>query len=188
MTAASGIAAKVAALSTTISPYPPSFDGNPWLYGSALASLITIGIINAINLRWMVVDLYADRYRSHPLSVLFLFRTMIGLLSLVGVVRCFPEVVYLTCYGEVTGYWMGVILTVKRVADTISLPGVILWTGILNVTYSRMVLALTTVEQRAVQIDPWQQWHRLGKPLAILGMILLCASLIAVAKGAWGHH
>lgn len=182
------VAATVSAMSTTLSPYPPSFDGNPWIYGSALASLITIGIINAINLRWMIADLYADRYRSHPLSVLFLFRLMIGLLSFVGVARCAPEVVYLTCYGEVTGARMGIILNIKRVADTVSLPGVILWTGILNVTYSRMVLALTTTEQRAVQIDPLQQWHKLGKPIAILGTILFCATMIAVAKGAWGHQ
>lgn len=33
------IAATVSAMNTTLSPYPPSFDGSPWLYGSALASV-----------------------------------------------------------------------------------------------------------------------------------------------------
>ena len=34
--------------------------------------------------------------------------------------RCLPDVLYMTCYGEVTAYTMGQIPGVKRVADTLA--------------------------------------------------------------------
>lgn len=183
------LAAKVAAIGSSMSPYPPSFNGDPVLYGTSLASLMTITMFACVTWSWMARDLWRDRYRDHPLSLAFLFRAMIATVSFVSIIRCLPEVAYMTCYGEVTGYRMSQILVVKRMADTLALPTVAGWMGMLVLIYPFVIVALHARDVRQVVVtDPLSVWPRLMRA-AVMALVILCiAALIALSKGAMGHH
>lgn len=183
------IAAKIAAIGSAMSPYPPSFDNSAWLYFVSLVSLMCITMFNSVVGGWMVRDLWRDRFIDHPKSLAFLFRLMLAVISSIGFLRCLPEVAYMTCYGEVTGAMMSKILAVKRIADTLALPNVVLWQTILALIYPYVMIALKTQEARAtVILDPVTVWPRLARPFVIFTTILVIASLMAVAKGEMGHH
>lgn len=188
MTHAATLGAKIAAISTTLSPYPASFNGNPWLYGMSLASLMAITMFGAIVSGWMLRDIWRDRFNDHPTAPAFLFRLMVAIISFTAFIRCLPEVAYMTCYGEVTGDTMGRILTVKRMADVLALPSVVGWMTILVLIYPFVMLALKAQRTHGIsKVDPLGVWPRLVRPFAILFTILVIASLMAVAKGAMGH-
>jgi hypothetical protein len=188
MTHAATLGAKIAAISTTFSPYPASFNGNPWLYGMSLASLMAITMFSAIVCGWMMRDIWRDRFNDHPTTPVFLFRLMVAIISFTAFLRCLPEVAYMTCYGEVTGDTMGQILTVKRMADVIALPLVVGWMTILVLVYPFVTLALKAHRQLGIGfVDPLGVWPRLVRPVAILFTILVIASLMAAAKGSMGH-
>lgn len=186
--AAPTIAARLSSYATTLSPYPPSFDNSAFLYGSALFSLMSIAMFGAVVAGWMARDIWRDRYHDHPFSLACLFRAMVGIAALTGFIRCLPEVAFMTCYGEVTGYWMGRILTVKRIADSLSLFTVLFWMTTLVLIYPFVIISLHSMAARhIVVVDPVSVWPRLMRPLTIVATILLIAFLMAVAKGSLGH-
>lgn len=185
----STIGARIAAIGSTMSPYPPSFDGSAWLYFVSLVSLMCIAMFSAVVAGWMARDLWRDRFEDHPKTLAFLFRFMVLTIAGVGFIRCLPEVAFMTCYGEVTGATMGRILAVKRVFDALALPNVILWMFILVLIYPFVMIALKSQTARAtIVVDPLSVWHRLGRPTLIFITILVIASLMAAAKGSLGHH
>lgn len=182
------ISAKVVAISTTLSPYPASFNGNPWLYGMSLASLMAITMFGVTVAGWMARDIWRDRFHDYPTSPAFLFRAMVMIISFTAFIRCVPEVAYMTLYGEVTGDTMSTILSVKRAMDVLALPSVVSWMTILVLIYPFVIIALKAQRVSGMNaIDPLSVWPRLMRPLAVLFSILVIASLMAVAKGALGH-
>lgn len=134
----------------------------------------------------MVRDLWRDRFIDHPKSLAFLFRPMLAVISGIGFLRCLPEVVYMTCYGEVTGASMGKILAMKRIADTLALPNVVLWQTILALIYPYVMIALKTQEARAIVIlDPATVWSRLAPPFLLFVTILVIASRWRWRRERW---
>jgi hypothetical protein len=184
----SQISAHVASFSTTLSPYPASFNNDPWRYGLALASLLAISMFGASVAGWMARDIWRDRFREHPTSAVFLFRLMVMTVGFTALIRCLPEVVYMTLYGEVTGDTMASILTVKRTMDVMALPSVIGWTSLLVIVYPHVVISLKSSRMIGIlPLDPLSQWHRFVRPFFILVCILFIAFLMSYAKGALGH-
>jgi hypothetical protein len=182
------ISARVSAGASALSPFPPSFDNSPVLYGMALASLMSIGIFALVTSLWMLRDIWRDRSIDHPLSLSFLFRLMIAAVYFTGFLRCLPEVVYNTCFGEVTGARMAMILYVKKMADIVSLPTAAFGMLILNLIYPHVMIELRSQRARGVVIvDPLSLWPRLARPALIFSLVILIASLMAFAKGEMGH-
>lgn len=172
------------------SVYPTSFGGNPWLYGSALASLLAIGVFGAVVVGWMLRDLWRDRFLDHPTSLLSCFRAMKLLAGSAAFIRCLPEVAYLTCYGDknISDRTIALILMVKRIADSVALSVVAAWMGMLVMLYPFVVIALRYQSNRNVRIDPLANWPRLVRPALILATVVLISALMAVAKGVYGLH
>lgn len=182
------IAARVTAFSTTQSPYPASFDNSPWLYGTALAALISISFFSLIIGTWMVGDIWKDRTIDHPYSLPFGFRAIIALVCVTAFMRCVPEVMYMTFYGEVTGAVMAQILTLKRVADIVALPVGIMWMAWLVVIYPHIMLELRSYRARTTpSLNFVGNWWRLARPFTIMVAVIFISALIAAAKGSMGQ-
>jgi hypothetical protein len=186
MTAA-GVAAGTAGMamvSPAPSPFPASFQGNPFLYGATLASLLTIGVLGVLIVRWMARDLWRDRHVDHPRSIAFLFRLMILIAGTVATLRTLPEVIFMTCYGDpgVSADLLSLILTVKRVLDIVSLPFVTAWMTILVMIYPFTMLTLRAMPARSVEIDLSSAWFRLVKPSLIFVTVIAISTLMATAK------
>ncbi len=183
------LGAKMSALSSTYSPFPASFNNSPWLYGMSLTSLMSITMFSAVVGIWMVRDLWRDRYHDHPTSLIFIYRLIFAVISGTAFLRCLPDVVYMTCYGEVTGAWMGRILSAKRLADFIAMPMVIWWMAMFVLIYPFVMLALRDKSLRlTLRVDPFSVWPRLARPAAVFCVILAIAVLMALAKGSLGHR
>jgi hypothetical protein len=187
--AAEPVAAKVVAISTALSPYPASFDNSPVRYAFALGSLMSIMMFGGIVACWMGRDIWRDRKERPPTPALLLFRLMMGTCGFAAFLRCLPEVLYMSAYGEVTGDRMAIILTAKRLADIASLPVVVGWMAILVCIYPAIVIVLRAHRPLAAPrpISRFDRWHHLGMPAVIFVTIVLIASLMAYAKWTLAH-
>lgn len=182
------IAARVTAFSTTQSPLPASFGNDSVLYGFALASLISISLLAIVIFCWMVRDIWRDKAMDHPTSLPFGFRGIIALICLAAILRCVPEVLTMTLYGEVTGAHMALIMKVKRYADTSTWFVVISWMAWLSYLYPHIMLELRSFRARTtVSLNFIGRWYTLVRPAAILVAVTLISALIASAKGQMGH-
>ncbi|WP_260927331.1 hypothetical protein [Novosphingobium sp. 9] len=187
MTSPPGLDARITALATAHSPYPPSFDNSGWLYGFALGSLLCIAMFGASTSCWMSRDSWRYRHIDGWGSPAFQFRLMIGIAAATAFVRSLPEVVYMTQFGEVTGATIAQILAVKRWADIIAMPMAVAWMAILVVSYDRIIVGLRTVRAQAIAVDSRGPLRRLARPIAIFIVVVLIAAMVAVGKGAMGH-
>jgi len=172
-------------IATTISPYPASFGDSPYLYGAALASVLSISVFSLIVFGWMLRDSWRFRFIDHPKSLAAGFRFMVGLVALAGLVRSAPEVVYMTCFGDpsVSPEFLGRVLIVKRVFDSLALPIVALWMAVLVSIYPFLMLVLRTRASYTIEMDFASVWPRLGRAVLIFLIVVVIAALMAVAKG-----
>ena len=178
------VAVKITQQGLEMSPFPPSFGNNPALYASSLAALLAIGTFGLIIARWMIRDLWRDRFTDHPTSLIFCFRAMMMFAGGAAFLRTMPEVAYMTCYGDKTidPWTIALILSIKRAADTLSLPVVVSWMALLVLIYPFVSVALRSQPAREVRIDPIAFWPRLVRPVVIFLIVVSIAVLMAVAK------
>jgi hypothetical protein len=175
----------VTAVATSLSPYPPSFGNNPWAYGAAFASILSIAVFGVIVVGWMLRDIWRDRKLDHPYSLVFQFRFMVLCASAAALIRSFPEIVYMSLYGDpaVDDRQIALVLTVKRAMDAIALPIVSTWMGVLVSIYPFVIIALRNKVTHTVQVDPVSSWPRVARPAGIFALVVVISSLLAVAKG-----
>jgi hypothetical protein len=182
---ANSVAARSLGYLTQRSNLPPSFDGNPFLYASALTSVMCIACLGLAVAGWMVRDICRERYRTHPTSLLFMFRLMMMLVGFASFVRAMPEVLYLQVYGD-PDVSLGVqtaILTGKRIADSLALYFVLAWMLIFVAIYPPLSLALQSgTAKYVVVVDAYSTWPRLGRPLATFCIIVGVSMAFAYAK------
>jgi len=163
---------------------PPSFDGNPFLYAAALTSVMSIACLGIAVAGWMARDTWRDRFNEHPTGLLFLFRAMIGLAGSAAFARSMPEVLYLQVYGDadVSTATQALILTGKRIADSLALWLVLGWMLILVAIYPAICIALKTGPARYVVVDAYSAWPRLMRPVCVFGCIVLVSIAFAYGK------
>lgn len=172
-------------IAVTLSPYPPSFGNNPWIYGAALASVLCIAVFAMIICCWMVRDTWRFRFIDHPTSIAALFRFMMGGVALAAFVRSAPEVVYMTCFGDpdISPSFLSGALLVKRIFDIFALPMVTLWMAILVSIYPFLMLILRSRVTHTMHVDIASVWPRLVRALLIFVVVAIIAALMAVTKG-----
>jgi len=178
-------AATVNDIARVLSPYPPSFGDDPWLYGGALAAVLSISVFASIVFGWMIRDTWRFRFIDHPASLAALFRFMIGGVALSTFVRSAPEVVYMTCFGDpnISPVFIARVLLIKRSLDTLALPVVALWMAILVSIYPFVMLVLRSRITHTLEVDLMSVWPRLGRAVLIFLVVVVIAVLMAVAKG-----
>lgn len=171
------------------SPLPQSFDGNGFLYMTALWAIMSIACLGASGVVWMARDIWRDRYLVHPWTILFCYRLMVMLAAFAAFARSFPEAIYLQMYGEhdVSPEFVMLVLQVKRFMDSTSIAWVAGWLGIHAAMYPFMVLALKQGPAKQLQVDALSPWHRMVRPAIVLLLIGAVSALMAYTK-VYGAH
>lgn len=183
------IGAKIAAIGSTLSPYPPSFNNDGWLYGSSFFSLLWLAMLNGVVFGWMLRDMWRYRFVDHPKSLSFLVRLIFAIIPTVGLVRIIPQLLFMTLYGEVTGATMAHILAATRIADSLALPLGGSWMLLYTIVYYHLFVQLSTSDARRVEVfDPLSVWPRLGRAVLITITVGFIACLMTYAKGQMGAH
>lgn len=171
------------------SALPQSFDGNGFLYMTALWAIMAIACLGLSVMVWMLRDTWRDRYRIHPKSLLFFYRTMVGLAAFAAFARSFPEAIYLQMYGEndVSQDFMMLVLQIKRFMDSTSIAWVAGWMGLHAAMYPFMQIALTQGPAKELTIDMLSPWHRMVRPAIVMLLIGAVSALMAYSK-VYGAH
>ena len=179
-----GIATRSVEQLTQLTSLPPSFDGNPMLYAMALTSVMSIACLGLAVAGWMARDTWRDRWCVHPRTLLFSFRLMMGLAGFAAFFRSLPEVLYLQVYGDadVSLATQSIILTAKRVADSLALWLVLGWMLILVTIYPHLCLVLKHGTVRQIKLDTLSTWPRLVRPAGCFLVILVVAAAFAYGK------
>ena len=186
---ASTVSAKISAISTTLSPYPASFNNDGWLYGMSFFSLLLLAMLNGIIFGWMVRDIWKYRFIDHPKNIAFILRLIFAIIPAVGLLRLIPQLLYMTLYGEVTGETMAWLLTMTRVADNLALPLGGSWMLLYAIIYYHLFIQLGSKDARRIEVfDPVSVWPRLGRAAIITVVVGFLACLMTYAKGQMGHH
>lgn len=167
------------------SPYPPSFGGNAILYAGAFAAVLSIAVFALIVAVWIGRHLWIDRMNDHPRTLIFQFRLMVLLVATAAFIRSFPEVVYMTCYGDpdISPRFLSAVLPTKRVMDLLALPIVTAWMAVLVSIYPFVVIALRYRVDVTDEVDLLSAWPRIARPVSIFALVIVIAILMAIAKG-----
>jgi hypothetical protein len=183
------IGAKISALGTAMSPYPPSFNNDGFLYGMSFFSLLWLAMLNAVMVGWMIRDIWRCRFIDHPKNLAFIVRLIFAIIPTVGLVRIIPQLLFMTLYGEVTGATMSHILAATRIADSVALPLGGTWMLLFAIIYYHLFLQLSSREARRIEVfEPMTVWPRLGRAAMITVIVGFIACLMAYAKGQMGAH
>lgn len=167
---------------------PPSVNGSLFLYAAALTSVMCIGAICASVLVWMIRDTWRDRKNVKYNTVLFNFRMIFGLLGFAGILRTFPEALYLQIYGDpkVSLGFQAAVTTAKRIADSTSLLFVMSWVGLFVMIYPFVCKALQVEKQGEVishlTVDDYPSIKRLTRPFICFILTVLVAMAFAFGK------
>lgn len=102
------------------SPYPPSVGGQGLLYYSSLTSLWFMFMVAATMFSRIAKTTWTDRKYVKFNSAVNAWRMVIGLLMLVTMIRCGPEILYLLSFGDVHSSTIEKFLVFKRIMDTIA--------------------------------------------------------------------
>lgn len=174
----SGPAIKATEMTQYLSQLPPSMNGNPLLYATALTSVMCIAALGLLVAGWMLRDTWRDRFNVHPKSILFNFRAMMGLAGFAAFIRAMPEVLYLQIYGDpdISNEIQAMVTTLKRVTDSLALGFVLGWMLLLVAIYPHVCLALKQGPSQFVEIDRVGVWPRLARPF----MCFICIALVSM--------
>lgn len=177
-----------------LSPYPPSFDGNPWSYGFALFSLT---LICALAFAMLLHFLFESRARSaawrisavptpRPFklaSPLMIHRAIITGFLLTILLGAFPDVLILFAWGEATNGTIDALFLADRICDGMTaFP--LLASAALS-AWGAQVVPQQLVTTHDIAIRAPQLRTVIGQ-VKIVGMVMVIAAGVTFAKAQTG--
>lgn len=168
------------------SPFPPSFEGNPWAYGFGLFGDV---VASALALTLLLTYVFeARRFREVSRAIgnaapnaphaawspLFLYRTTISSLLTFVVLRALPDALWMLAWGEVTEPTIRLLLATDMIADGVALGPFFL--AIMCWCWGRQVIPQMLVEEIKVGVSGGPPWDVIWKN----GRIVFCVMLIAI--------
>lgn len=177
-----------------ISPYPPSFDGNPWTYGFALFSLT---LVCALSVAKLLHFLFEHRARSAMWAVSatpgkpryslssprILHQFIITGFLLTILLEAFPDVLILLAWGESSNETIDALFLLDRVCD--GLTSIPLLAAAATWAYGERVAPPQLITAQDVVIRAPQLRTFKGQ-LRIVGMVLFIATGVTFAKAHTG--
>lgn len=171
-----------------ISHLPASMNGNPFLYATTLTSMMCGAVLGLYVLLWMSSVLVRDRKFAGFKSVLFNFRLMMLMAGSSALLACLPEVLYLQMYGDtkVPEAIQGMVLTGKRLTDSIRVYFIIGWVMLLVMIHPYVSLALMDRDEHGItahtQVIDYPGWDRLWKPAVVFMGLAVTAIAFTFSK------
>lgn len=175
------------------SPFPPSFDGNPWTYGFALFSLTLVSALSLAQLLAYAFEARREREIDRlvrnaapkplpvPMSALAAHRMIISSFLLMAFCGAAPDVLLLLSWGEAGQGAMEVLYLIDRLGDGFVMFPFLsaLW------LLARTGQALPQQLAKAVDIPlgPFR-WEMLRDNLRIVGLVFLIAAGVTLGKAS----
>lgn len=175
-----------------LSPYPPSFDGNPWSYGFALFSLTLICAMCAAMLLHFLFEFRArlaarakagedDHLPFICASPLTIHRAIVMGFLMTILIGAFPDVLILYSWGEAGPEVIDALFLIDRICDGMtSIP--LLFSFLLS-AWSAQVIPQQLITTRDIGIRAPQLRTVVGQ-FKIVGMVSIIATGVTIAKAA----
>jgi hypothetical protein len=177
---------------TSTSPFPPSFDGNPWTYGFALFSLTLVSALSLTQLLafwserrrlWTIYRLIRSEVPPAPpvppLSVLGAHQRIIASLLLMAFLGTTPDVFILMTWGEAGAPTLEILYLLDRVCD-----GLVMF-PFLNAMFLMLRTRQALQQQLAKAVDiplgPFR-WVHLRQNAKVFVIVLLIAIGVTIGK------
>jgi hypothetical protein len=179
---------------TSTSPFPPSFDGNPWTYGFALFGLTLISALSLTQLLayWgegrqlrMIYRLIQNEVPPAPpvppLSILGAYQRIIANFLLMAFLGATPDVFILLTWGEAGAPMIEILYLIDRLGDGLCMVPFLnaLWLMV----RTREALPQQLAKVVDIPLGPFR-WTRLGQNLQIFIIVLLIAIGVTLGKAS----
>lgn len=182
-------------LAAATSPFPPSFDGNPWTYGFALFSLTLVSALSLGQLLAYAFEARRAREVSRllhnaaprpmpvpvPISTLAAHRLIVSSFLLMAFFGAAPDVLILLAWGEAGNATLEALYLVDRLGDGFVMFPFLsaLW------MLARTSQALPQQLAKAVEIPlgPFR-WQMLRENLRVVGLVLFIAAGVTLGKAS----
>lgn len=174
------------------SPFPPSFDGNPWTYGFALFSLT---LVSAMSLAQLLAYVFEERrlreaeragnmvFRppNSPLTTLSAFRRIIISFLLMALLGAGPDVLILLAWGEAGNSTIESLYLLDRTCD--GLVMVPFLSALWLLARTRQALPQQLAKAALIPLGPFRP-AMLRDNAKILGVVLLIAIGVTFGKAS----
>lgn len=177
------------------SPFPPSFDGNPWayafgLFGDIVAAALALTMLLTLLLesrRNREVDRLVQNWLpSQPgvpaWSPLFLYRASTASVLLFIVMRAAPDALWMLAWGEVSEAAIRVMLAIDLWADGLALAP--MFFAVTCWCLGRQVIPQKLLAGPAAQTAGRPDWQMLWKNGRIVLVVLVIAVGVTIGKAS----
>lgn len=176
------------------SPFPPSFDGNPWAYGFGLFGDIVAAALALAMLVALVLEPRRNAQISallrnpipqpnHPVwSPLFIYRAAnISMLSFV-VMRTLPDALWMLAWGEVSESAMRSMLAADLWCDGLALGP--FFFSVLCWTWGRQVIPQKLISGLNAEVGRRPSWGLFWRNGRIVLIVLVIAIGVTIGKAS----
>lgn len=172
-----------------LSPFPPSFDDNPWSYGFALFSAVLISSLCLAHLLGYAFDyhrtLEADRKRGTARRARFLnfgsaecvYRMIVGGLLTALLVRVLPDAVVMLAWGEASSETMTILFGIDRYLDGLAIIPFIFSSLLLVWSSQAIPDGLMAEAQNRLAPPRWEMLRNRGKIALVVLVIAVGVTL-----------
>jgi hypothetical protein len=178
-----------------VSPFPPSFDGNPWTYAFALFSLTLVSALSLAQLleyafeeqrkreidRLVHNQVAAAPIPSEPINTLTAFRRIVISFLLMAFLGATPDVLILLAWGETSIGWMERLYLLDRVCD-----GLVMFpfmTAMWLLARTRQAMPQQLAKAALIPLGPFH-WGMLRQRLRIVVLVLFIAAGVTLGKAS----
>lgn len=157
--------------------FPPSFDGNPWIFTAALFSTLAAALISIVQIYALMFEIkkIPDKW-SNPINT-YRFQMILAYVTILTAVG--PDAVYLWTYQEVTAKTTNIILNVDRIMDSAMLIPFAMFTYLYLRCGSVLKFQLL---RRAIPVDIKPSKSAVKTYIACAVTILLMSVGVALSK------
>ena len=184
-------------LTPPLSPFPPSFEGNPWTYGFALFSLSLLSMLSVARIWALLSDIRKNRLLAERLpglmvprtpvpvwSALTLHETKLACLYLTIFIGTFPDTLILLLWGEAGTDTMVTLFLVDRIGDGLTLIpfSVAMMLG----AWLQQVVPQKLIANSAQHEVKKPNWQALMPTIKIGALVLILAAGVTMGKASLG--
>lgn len=176
-----------------VSPFPPSFDGNPYSYAAALFATT---LIVALCLAQLLAYLFEarrnraiDRMLNNPVaqsplpavSVVNVHRAIVSCFLAALILRAGPDALVMYAWGEGSVETMTILFALDRYLDTLALLPVLLALAML--AWAAQAIPQQLIRNAHVALAR-PRWSTFAEKLKIVSLVLLIAVGVTIGKAS----
>lgn len=183
-------------MTITTSPFPPSFDGNPWTYGLALFSLT---LVSSMSLAQILDHIFEERRhrainrlvhnlapqpvprQQQPMTTHIAFRRIVFCFLLMAFAGAGPDSLILFCWGEASDRTMEWLYLLDRLGDGfVMVPFAVAQFLLIR---TRQAIPQQLAKAAMIPLSPFR-WAMLRENAKIIAVVLFLAIGVTIGKAS----